>query len=61
MNKRFFITWVVVFLAWMAGDFVVQPMSVALVIQQAVFASDLLLILGAVVAFMYRAHERIAS
>ncbi len=136
MNKRFFIAWVVVFVAWMAGDFVVhglllygdyaklpslfrseadsqpyfpwmllahvilagafawvyargvqakpwlgqglrfglavalltavptymiyfavQPMPAVLVFKQAVFASVLLLILGAVVAFMYRGHQ----
>lgn len=137
MNKRFFIAWAVVFVAWMAGDFVVhglllgadyaklpsmfrreaesqlyfpwmllahvilagafawiyacgvqskpwlnqglrfglavalltavptymiyyvvQPMPVALVVKQVVFASVLLLILGALVAFMNRGHER---
>jgi hypothetical protein len=137
MNKRFFIAWIVVFVAWMAGDFVVhglllsadyaklpsmfrpeaesqpylpwmlfahvilagafawiyacgvqakpwlnqglrfglavalltavptymiyyvvQPMPVALVIKQVVFASALLLVLGVVVAFMYRGQDR---
>jgi hypothetical protein len=137
MNKRFFIAWIVVFVAWMAGDFVVhglllgadyaklsslyrpeaeaqayfpwmllahvilagafiwvyvcgvqakpwlsqglrfglaialltavptymiyyavQPMPMALVIKQVVFASVLLLVLGVVVAFMYRGQER---
>lgn len=136
MNKRFFIAWAVVFVAWMAGDFVVhglllsadyaklpslfrsetesqpyfpwmllahvilagafawiyargvqakpwlnqglrfglavalltavpmyliyyvvQPMPAALVIKQVVFASALLLILGMVVAFMYRGQD----
>lgn len=136
MNKRFFIAWAVVFVAWMAGDFVVhglllsadyaklpslfrsetesqpyfpwmllahvilagafawvyscgvqaklwlnqglrfglavalltavptyliyyvvQPMPIVLVVKQVVFASILLLILGAVVAFMYRGHH----
>ncbi len=140
MNKRFFIAWAVVFVAWMAGDFVVhglllsadyaklpslfrsetesqpyfpwmllahvilagafawiyargvqakpwlnqglrfglavalltavptymiyyvvQPMPIALVVKQFVFASVLLLILGVVVAFMYRGHERSVS
>ncbi len=136
MNKRFFIAWLVVFVAWMAGDFVVhglllsadyaklpslfrpeaesqpyfkwmllahvilagafawiyargvqakpwlnqglrfglavalltavpmymiyyvvQPMPAALVVKQIVFASALLLILGMVVAFMYRGQD----
>jgi hypothetical protein len=38
--------------------YVVQPMPVALVIKQVVFASVLLLALGVVVAFMYRGQER---
>ena len=38
--------------------YVVQPMPAVLVVKQVVFASVLLLILGAVVAFMYRGHER---
>ncbi len=38
--------------------YVVQPMPVALVVKQIIFATVLLLILGAVAAFMFRGQER---
>jgi hypothetical protein len=37
--------------------YVVQPMPISLVVRQIVFASVLLLILGAVVAYLYRSKE----
>ncbi len=38
--------------------YVVHPMPVALVVKQIIFATVLLLILGAVAAFMFRGQER---
>lgn len=38
--------------------YVVQPMPVALVVKQIIFASVLILVLGVVAAFMYRGRSR---
>ena len=54
MNKRFFIAWIVLFVAWMVGSFVVQLMPGLHVIKQIVFDGILVIILGVIAAFLYR-------
>lgn len=55
MNKKMLVAWLVVFVAWMVGSvIVVQPMPGAMVVKQIVLDSILIVLLGLVVAYLYR-------
>jgi hypothetical protein len=54
MNRKFLIAWIVLFVAWFLGSFVVQPMPVETVVKQIVFDGVLMVILGVLAGWLYR-------